>query len=123
MTRSDANMTTRWVLVSLFMLEPLAIFVHAASIDYPVGGSPISVAVGDFNGDGKLDIVVANYGSNNVSVLLGHGDGTFGAQRSYTVKGVGSNSTSIVVGDLNHDGKLDVVVASGGFISVLLGDG
>src|SRR6266851_22740 len=45
--------------------------------NYAVGYSPHSVAVGDFNGDGKPDLAVANDGSNNVSVLLGNGDGTF----------------------------------------------
>src|SRR5262249_44646414 len=42
----------------------------SAAINFTVGTNPYSVAVGDFNSDGKLDIVVANYGSNNVSVLL-----------------------------------------------------
>ena len=41
------------------------------------------MAVGDFNGDGKADLAVANHGSNNVSVLLGNGDGTFQAAVNY----------------------------------------
>jgi hypothetical protein len=41
------------------------------------GMNPVSVAVGDFNGDGKADLAVANRTGNNVSVLLGNGDGTF----------------------------------------------
>jgi ethanolamine utilization protein EutA (predicted chaperonin) len=43
------------------------------------GSNPVSAEVGDFNGDGKLDLVVANAGSKNVSVILGNGDGTFKA--------------------------------------------
>ena len=43
----------------------------------PVGTTPVSVAVGDFNGDGKLDFAVANESSNNVTVLLGDGKGGF----------------------------------------------
>jgi hypothetical protein len=46
--------------------------------DFGVGLSPASVAVGDFSNDGKLDLAVANVGSDNVSVLLGDGAGGFG---------------------------------------------
>ena len=51
--------------------------------NYGAGHEPVSVAVGDFNGDGKLDLAVANYESNNVSMLLGNGDGTFQAAVNY----------------------------------------
>ena len=47
------------------------------AVSYTAGFEPFSVAVGDFNGDGKLDLVVANFDGNTVSVLLGNGDGTF----------------------------------------------
>src|SRR5437899_8699626 len=49
----------------------------APAADFPVGASPSAVAVGDFNGDRKSDLAVANNGSDNVSVLLGNGNGTF----------------------------------------------
>jgi len=92
-------------------------------VDYPVGMGPYSVAVGDFNRDGKLDLVVANYPSVfTVSVLLGNGDGTFQSQVTYPV---GRQPTSVAVADLNGDGKLDLAVAdfTDGFVSVLLGNG
>jgi hypothetical protein len=78
--------------------------------------------VGDFNRDGELDLAVANYGSNNISVLLGNGDGTFQAPVDY---GAGSAPASVAVGDFNRDGKLDLAVANfdGNNISVLLGNG
>src|SRR4029077_1762672 len=83
-----------------------------------------SVAVGDFNGDGKLDLVVVNNLSASVSVLLGKGDGTFQAAVNY---GVGLGIISVAVGDFNGDGKLDLVVggvvATNSNISVLLGNG
>ncbi len=84
--------------------------------------SAYSVAVGDFNGDGKLDLATANYGSNNVSILLGNGDGTFQAAVNY---GAGSYPISITVGDFNGDGKLDLATANYGSnnISILLGKG
>ena len=47
----------------------------AAAVNFGTGDQPLTVATGDFNADGKLDLAVANSGSNNVSVLLGNGDG------------------------------------------------
>ena len=76
----------------------------------------------DFNGDGKLDLAVANSGSTNVSVLLGKGDGTFRAAVNY---GTGLSPRSIALADFDADGKLDIVVAnsSSTSVSVLLGKG
>ncbi len=78
---------------------------------------PLSVAIGDFNGDGKLDLATANGGiydestyDDNVSVLLGNGDGTFQPAQFYTI---GDQSTSVAAGDFNGDGKLDLAVTVG----------
>src|SRR5438067_2455744 len=68
-----------------------------------------SLAAGDFNGDGKLDLVVANAGTNDVSVLLGNGDGTFRPALTFPA---GNRLEFIAIGDFDHDGKLDVAVAS-----------
>jgi hypothetical protein len=91
-----------------------------AAVNYAVGYYPTSVAVGDFNGDGKLDLAVANSGSNNVSILLGSGNGTFQTPVSY---GVGSDPYSVAVGDFNADGKADLAVANSSSIAILLGNG
>ena len=72
------------IVVTLLMVCSIAVLAQtpppvsflAASV-YPAGAEPYSVAVGDFNGDGKLDLVLADYSSGTVSVLLGRGDGTF----------------------------------------------
>ena len=66
---------------------------------------------GDFNGDGRTDLAVANNGSSDVSVLLGNGDGTFQAQVTYAV---GSDPVAIVAGDFNGDGRTDLAVANEG---------
>src|SRR2546425_1268326 len=79
--------------------------------DFAAGRSPDSVAVGDFNGDGKLDLAVANFDSSDVSVLLGNGDGSFKAALTF---GAGRGPSFVAVGDFNGDGKLDLAVANPG---------
>jgi CheY-like chemotaxis protein len=76
-----------------------------APLAFDAGSNPVSVAVGDFNRDGIADLVVANHASNNVSVLLGKGDGTFRAAVNY-VAGAGPNA--VTVADLNGDGIPDL---------------
>jgi uncharacterized repeat protein (TIGR01451 family) len=76
--------------------------------------------MGDFNGDGKADLAVANGGSDNVSILLGNGNGTFQAAVNYNVHG----PRSVAVGDFNGDGKPDLAVANAfGTVSILAGNG
>src|SRR5207248_320280 len=81
----------------------------AAAVNYGAGTTPQSVAIGDFNGDGKADLAVANINSNNVSILLGNGNGTFAVAVNYVV---GIRPLSVVIGDFNGDGKGDLAVAN-----------
>jgi hypothetical protein len=83
------------------------------------------VAVGDFNGDGNLDLAVTDNGNLSgsgtaVSILLGNGDGTFQAPVSYPL---GSRPYFLVARDFNGDGNLDLAVGTSGSVSVLLGNG
>ena len=86
------------------------------------GALTYSVAVADVNGDGKLDLIVANRGMKNVGVLLGNGDGTFQPQQTFAI---GFTPFAVVVADLNGDGKPDIAVADsiGNDAGVLLGNG
>jgi hypothetical protein len=91
-------------------------------VPYAVGNGAISVAVGDFNGDGFEDVAVANLSGNSVSILLGKGDGTFQTEAEYPV---GNAPISLAVGDFNGDGILDLAVvnAADQTVGVLLGNG
>ena len=64
--------------------------------------------MGDFNGDGKSDLVTADDSGNTASVLLGNGNGTFQAKQSF---GTGTGPHSVAVADFNGDGKSDLVTA------------
>ena len=67
------------------------------------------MAIGDVNGDGRPDLVTANYEPGDVSVLLGNGDGTFRPQARFAA---GSGPYSVAIGDVNGDGRPDLVTAN-----------
>ena len=112
--------------VSVFLGQPGGTF--GPKTDFPTASGPFALVTGDFNGDGKVDLAVTtscglNCGS--VSILLGNGDGTFQPHQEFPV---GTNAEYLIVGDFNHDGKLDVAVdgfcgQTCGVVSVLLGKG
>jgi VCBS repeat protein/putative Ig domain-containing protein/HYR domain-containing protein/HYDIN/CFA65/VesB family protein/S-layer family protein len=100
----------------------------SAATNFPTGEGAFSIAVGDFNGDGKPDVTTANGasgGNNKVSVLLGDGTGGLGPKTDFSVGTGDTRPFMIAVGDLNRDGKQDIVTANNvaNTVAVLLGDG
>ena len=93
-----------------------------------VANSPEQIAEGDFNGDGRLDLALTGFGgnqnqhNNTVAILLGKGNGRF---QPASFISVAAQPEGVAVTDLNHDGRLDVVITNAGTdqVSVLLGRG
>ena len=125
-----ANATLGLIVIVLAVLAMVAAPLASAQTfmfnraDFVTGTGPAVVAVGDFRGNGLMDVVTGNNDTaNTVSVLLGKGDGTFASHVDYPV---GSAPSGIAVGDFNGDGKLDIVVVYGfndARVAVLLGNG
>ena len=126
MHRREKLFAVTLLLLSLIGYGPGVFAVEFADpVQYPVG-TPSGVVLADFDGDGNLDLAVANGGSANVSILLGKGDGTFQPAVNFDA---GVNPAALSKGDFNNDGKLDLAVLQPGFpfppasgaMSVLLG--
>ncbi|WP_143845157.1 FG-GAP-like repeat-containing protein [Nostoc sp. T09] len=94
----------------------------ASANEFPVGSNPSSVVVKDLDGDGKLDLAVANTADNNISVLLNDGNDGFGTPINFAV---GTNPVFITSEDIDGDSKFDLVIANAddNNVSVLLNDG
>ena len=85
---------------------------------FAVGDDPLAVATSDVNGDGKLDLVTANYSDQSVSVLHGNGQGGFGQASHYPTLG---ESLDVSIADVNGDDRPDIITANlDGSVSVLL---
>ena len=99
-------------------------FTPALTSPFAVGTAPQSIATGDFNGDGKLDLVTANSGANTITVLLGNGSGKFTTAAGSPFS-VGATPVFVAVGDFNGDGHADIVTANSAdnTVTILLGNG
>jgi hypothetical protein len=93
----------------------------ASKTDFVPGRGPVAIALADLNGDGLLDLAVANI-ENTISILLGSGDGTFDKRADFPTR---DEPWALALADLNGDASPDLVVANdrGGTVSVLLGQG
>ena len=105
----------------------LLVFNFQTPATFPVGGLvPNSIIAGDFNGDGILDVAVADEGNSEVSIMQGDGTGNFtptnGSPFATTTTYGGRGPTTLVAGDFNGDGKLDIATSdeSDNFVTVML---
>lgn len=110
--------------VSIYLGNGDGTFTLANGSPITVAGGPQSITVGDFNGDGKLDLAVADGTGNTVTILLGNGDGTF-TQAAGSPIAVGNAPDAIVAADFLNNGKLGLAVANfnDNTITILLGNG
>lgn len=109
-----ANGNNQTNTISIFLGNGDGTLQCCSGTDFPAGPSPVVIAAGDFNKDGKLDLAVINEPSapgKVFSILLGNGDGTFQAPVAYTVAGTPTYLANVVLGDFNRDGNLDLVVS------------
>lgn len=110
--------------VTVLLADGEGSFEPALGSPFPTGEGPGSLATADFNGDGSLDLVSANFVSDDVSILFGDGAGSFSASESNAVA-AGDGPDSVFVNDINGDGEADLVIANllSENVTVLLGDG
>ncbi|WP_196807174.1 FG-GAP repeat domain-containing protein [Candidatus Solirubrobacter pratensis] len=108
--------------VSVFLRQPGGGFAEEAGSPFAVGSGPGGAAVGDYNGDGLLDLAVANYSSSSVSVLLRQPGGGFASGQTISIPG---NPQAIVAGDFDGQGLTDLAVSlyNAGQAAVLLNTG
>lgn len=96
-------------------------FILTKSYSTGVSSAPYAIVVSDFNNDKRMDLGIANSGTNNVFLLFGFGNGTFGNEASY-IMGYGADPYSLAAGDFNNDDWIDITVANhgGDYVEILL---
>ena len=126
MTRISTISTVLLVLIGLAAIAPSRAEARQfkTPVYYPIDGNPFGMATGDFNNDGKLDLVTAEFFTGNVAILLGKGDGSFESPRYFTAPG----AVHLGVGDFNGDHIPDLAVVENGgtghgSLEIFLGDG
>jgi len=118
-----ATATQKNSMVSILLRANTQSVSFEAVKNFSVGETPMSIAIGDINGDNKPDLVTGNYDSGNISVLMGkEGERVFESAQNF---GVGEHPAAVVIVDINGDGKLDIITANAekNAISILLGTG
>ena len=108
---------------TFFTVTPSSKYLSfATATSFDLYGAPSAMATGDFNGDGKIDLAVAQYFNSTIGILLGDGAGNFTVAAN---PAVGRWPWAMATGDFNGDGNLDLAVVNSrdGSISILLGDG
>ncbi|MFH2067943.1 MAG: VCBS repeat-containing protein [Candidatus Omnitrophota bacterium] len=101
--------TTAWIFISIPIVRAAGSIPFGSAVNYEVGANPRCVVSADFNGDGSIDLAVANAGGNNVSILLGNGDGTFAPDSTL---GAGTSPCFVTAADFDKDENVDLAAAN-----------
>jgi hypothetical protein len=111
--------------VSIYLGHTNGTYTKAATISIQQGPTSYPIVSADFNGDGIPDLAVPLYGSNEIAILLGKGDGTFAAPVMAVVPGSNVSIDQILIADFNGDGIPDLAVIDGdsSTVDILLGSG
>ncbi|MGL2964936.1 beta strand repeat-containing protein, partial [Flavobacterium sp. RSB2_4_14] len=118
-TYKNISVTNLAVNLTGYSLKPFIVTLVGSTkfvpkVDFAVGSSPKSVSIGDVDGDGKPEIVVADNGSNTVSILLNiSSTSATSFATKFDLPFIGFNLSSVCLGDINGDGKLDLAVTNG----------
>ncbi len=101
------------------------LFINSPASPIAVGNRPTGVVTGDFNGDGKADVALVSTQLNQITVLLGDGNGAFSPAQGSPFSSQGTIPETLIAKDFNKDGKIDLAVLNVGSNSVriFLGDG
>ena len=107
--------------ITIYFGDGNGIFPSSFSYSTGFGSTPYMVAVDDINNDTYADIVVANFGTNNIAIFLGYGNGTFSNHTAISTNS--SRPLWITIADLNNDTALDIITANYGTDSISIFDG
>ena len=107
-----------WIYIHILLGNGNGTFGAPVNISTGPSSGPASAAIRDFNRDGYSDIVVANYGTKNIGILLGKGNGTFKTQTKL-LTGSDNSPFVIVADDFNRDGHFDLAAITGGQLPLL----
>jgi hypothetical protein len=105
--------------VGIFLANGDGTFRSQKTYTTSPGTYPVSIIIGDFNQDNLLDIATSNYDTNNISILIGHGNGSFAAPTMHST-GIDSNPFGMAVGDFNNDNKSDIAVVDSSTNNILV---
>ncbi|CAM4848780.1 unnamed protein product [Rotaria magnacalcarata] len=99
--------------IGIFLGNGDGTFIDQFTIDSDLISVPVFIAVGEFNNDEKVDMVIANANKNTICILKGYGNGSFTVVQCYST-GLGSAPSSVSVGDFNQNNQTDLVVTEEG---------
>ena len=121
---SNSDDNTFSVLINTIARPPGNVATFAGQKTFASGLAPTSLALADVNGDGKLDVILADRGDGSISVRLnttatGSATPTFGALQTFAT-GAGPGNAAVAVGNLSGDGRADLLFAGNGTSAVLL---